>query len=61
MTRYFYEDIGEGWELAIGPRTVSAKEIIDFARQFDPIDFHLDEAAAKAMKASGTMLAQNRP
>lgn len=47
-SRNHYEDrqIGEMYEL--GEHTFTKDEIIDFARQFDPQPFHLDEAAAKA-------------
>ncbi|MBO0763270.1 MAG: MaoC family dehydratase [Hyphomicrobiaceae bacterium] len=44
----FFEDrvIGEMGDL--GSHTFTREEIIDFARQFDPQPFHLDEEAAKA-------------
>jgi acyl dehydratase len=45
--RYF-EDFQPGAVFELGSYTVTADEIIDFARQFDPQPFHLDEEAAAA-------------
>jgi len=45
MTRYF-EDFQAGDVFELGNHTVTAAEIIDYARQFDPQPFHVDEAAA---------------
>jgi acyl dehydratase len=42
----FFEDIKAGQAYEFGTITVSEKDIIDFARQFDPQDFHLDRAKA---------------
>jgi acyl dehydratase len=49
----FFEDrvIGETGDL--GSHTFMRAEIIDFARQFDPQPFHLDEEAAKASLFGG--------
>ncbi len=44
--RYF-EDFTVGMVVEMGPRHVSAEEILAFARDFDPQPFHIDEAAAK--------------
>lgn len=44
--RYF-EDIEVGRTLEIGRHAVSKEEIVQFASQWDPQPFHLDEAAAK--------------
>ena len=43
--------IGETGDL--GSHTFTREEIIDFARQFDPQPFHLDEEAAKASLFGG--------
>jgi acyl dehydratase len=43
----YLEDLIPGRRFTAGPVTVSAEEIIDFARQYDPQPFHLDDAAAK--------------
>ncbi|MGE0725116.1 MAG: MaoC family dehydratase [Alphaproteobacteria bacterium] len=44
--RYF-EDFTLGEVVELGSRSVSREEIIDFARQFDPQYFHVDEERAK--------------
>jgi acyl dehydratase len=41
-----WEDFEAGQVYELGPHTVTAEEIVDFARQFDPQPFHLDEEAA---------------
>ena len=48
-----YEDFVEGETIALGQKTVTAAEIIDFAREFDPQPMHLDEAAGKASMLGG--------
>ena len=42
-----YEDFTEGHEIDLGPYPVTRNEVIEFAREFDPQPFHLDEEAAK--------------
>ncbi|MBL4732785.1 MAG: MaoC family dehydratase [Rhizobiaceae bacterium] len=39
--------------IALGPRQVSKEEIIEFAQEFDPAPYHLDEEAAKKMMLGG--------
>ena len=51
--RYYYEDCPPGAEMELAPHTVTAEEIIDFASQFDPVPFHLDEEAGKASFLGG--------
>ncbi len=56
--KYYWEDMAAGSVRDLGTVTISAQEIKDFARQFDPQPFHLDEAAAQhsifgALCASG--------
>ena len=46
-TRYFWEDLQLGSERGLGSVSVSAEEIKEFAEQFDPQPFHVDEAAGK--------------
>ncbi|WP_255192143.1 MaoC family dehydratase [Natronobeatus ordinarius] len=46
MTRYF-EDLAVGDTFEVGSYTVTKDEIVEFAEQFDPQPFHLDEAAAQ--------------
>jgi acyl dehydratase len=49
----FFEDIQAGQVFEFGTITVSEKDIIDFARQFDPQDFHLDSAKAASSLFGG--------
>jgi len=45
--KYYWEDLAPGSVRELGAVTVSAEEIKDFAEQFDPQPFHLDEAAGR--------------
>ena len=47
METRFWEDFKVGEVEQIGGKKVERDEVIDFARQFDPQPFHVDEAAAK--------------
>jgi acyl dehydratase len=51
--RWAYEDFAEGMTIELGKRHVTAAEIIEFAGEFDPQPFHLDEAAGKASVLGG--------
>jgi acyl dehydratase len=51
--RYWFEDLTPGRVFDLGSRTVTAEEIIRFANEFDPQDFHIDEAAGKASILGG--------
>jgi acyl dehydratase len=51
--RYHFEDFVPGWTFENGPRTLSAAEIVAFARDWDPQGFHTDEAAARASPFGG--------
>lgn len=42
----FFEDYQAGQVYEFGAITVTEEEIIDFARQFDPQDFHIEPARA---------------
>jgi acyl dehydratase len=45
---YYWEDLEIGLTEAFGPIEVDREQVIEFARQFDPQPFHLeDEAAAQ--------------
>ena len=44
--RYYWEDLPVGAVLELGQVAVSREEVLAFARQFDPLPFHLDDAAA---------------
>jgi len=46
--KYFWEDMVVGTVSDLGTVTLTAEEIKDFARQFDPQPFHVDEAAGRA-------------
>jgi acyl dehydratase len=43
----FFEDIEIGEERSLGSHTFTRDAIIEFARQYDPQRFHVDEEAAK--------------
>lgn len=48
--KWYFEDFPVGKTLQLGSRTVTEKEIIDYATQFDPQPFHVDaEAAASSI------------
>ncbi|MDE3176317.1 MAG: MaoC family dehydratase [Pseudomonadota bacterium] len=49
----FFEDIVIGEERQLGAHAFTKEAIIDYARQFDPQRFHLDEEAAKASLFGG--------
>jgi acyl dehydratase len=44
----YYEDLVAGEERLSGARQVTAEEIIEFARKYDPQYFHTDAEAAKS-------------
>lgn len=46
MPRWYFEDFTPGMTLDAKGPTVTREAIIDFARQFDPQPFHLDDEAA---------------
>ncbi len=51
--RWAWEDMPPGSVIPLGPKTVTADEIVEFASEFDPQPFHLDEAAGKASILGG--------
>jgi acyl dehydratase len=51
--RYWWEDFPVGQVREFGATRVTREAIIDFARQFDPQPFHLDDAAAKTTLFGG--------
>ena len=54
MSRQLYlDDLHVGQRFAAGPVSVTAPEIVRFAREFDPQPFHLDDEAAKATLFEG--------
>lgn len=53
MTSYYFEDFTPGRVFELAPRTISAEEIIEFAREFDPAPFHLNEEEGKRSMLGG--------
>ncbi len=49
----FFEDVEIGETTRFGRYEVTREEIIEYARQFDPQPFHLDEEAARASMFGG--------
>jgi acyl dehydratase len=50
MTKRYFEDFAVGQRFETGAYTLDAKELFEFARQYDPQPFHLDaEAAARSV------------
>lgn len=49
----FFEDYREGDAVEFGDRTVTAEEIIAFARAYDPQSFHLSEEGGRATPYGG--------
>lgn len=49
----YFEDVQVGETHRFGRYEVTREEIIEYARQFDPQPFHMDEAAAKASMFGG--------
>lgn len=47
MTILHFEDFQPGWNGTFGPLSVTKEDIIDFASEYDPQPFHLNEEAAK--------------
>lgn len=43
----FFEDLGNGEVVQLGTTAVTAEEILEFARSYDPQPFHVDPAAAE--------------
>jgi acyl dehydratase len=49
----YFEDVAVGDIMRFGRYEVTKEEIVEYARQFDPQPFHLDEEAAKASLFGG--------
>ena len=52
-TQRCFDDFSVGEPFEFGAQPVSAEEIIDFARRYDPQPFHLDSVAAAATHFGG--------
>jgi acyl dehydratase len=50
---YYFEDLSPGTVLEFGHVVMTAEDIIDFGRRFDPQPFHVDPEAAKASLFGG--------
>ncbi|GGD26925.1 MaoC family dehydratase [Sinisalibacter lacisalsi] len=48
MTQRYFEDLPVGFCFSTGSRALTREEVVDFARDWDPQEFHLDEDAARA-------------
>ena len=48
-----YDDFPIGRSFQLGPRTITAEEIIEFAEEFDPQPFHLDANSEQAKQVGG--------
>ena len=46
MTNLYFEELEIGTRSAAGPYLVTKNEIIQFAKQYDPLPRHIDEEAA---------------
>jgi acyl dehydratase len=46
--RIFWDDLSEGMPLSCGAVAFDRRSIVEFAREFDPRPFHVDEDAARA-------------
>ncbi len=53
MNTNFLEDFEPGQIYEFGNTAVTEKSIVDFAKQFDPQPFHVDEAAGRASPFGG--------
>ena len=53
VDRRHFEDLQVGEVIELGRTKVSKDMILEFAREFDPLPFHLDEKAAKASLLGG--------
>ena len=51
--KYYWEDFTPGWQYESPPRTLTSREILTFAREYDPQSYHTDEAAAKSSPFGG--------
>lgn len=47
MPKYYWEDFRVGETIEFGSKRVTREEILEFAGEFDPQPFHLDEEAAR--------------
>lgn len=53
MFKYYFEDFPPGWTFENGSRTLSAEDIVGFAREWDPQYFHTDPERATGSPYGG--------
>jgi len=53
MFRYYFEDFRPGWTFEQGERTLTAEDIVRFAREWDPQRYHVDEEQARRSPFGG--------
>jgi acyl dehydratase len=53
MQKYSISELEEGQEFDLGATVLSQQDIIEFAKAFDPLDFHTDPEAAKKSMFGG--------
>ena len=53
MSKYYWEDFTPGWTYDSTARSLSAEDIVRFAREYDPQVYHTDAEAAKATPFGG--------
>jgi acyl dehydratase len=53
LMKLHFEDFEPGRAFPLGPVDVTAREIIEFAREFDPQPMHMNEAAGRASILGG--------
>lgn len=53
MATQYFEDIAVGETRSFGERTITRGEIVEFAEQYDPQPFHVDEEAARESVMGG--------
>ena len=51
--KYYWEDLAPGRVFESEPRTLSAKQMVDFALEYDPQYYHTDEQAARSSPYGG--------
>lgn len=49
----YFDDLHEGYRFETGTRTLTEADIVRFAREWDPQDFHLDADAARRSPYGG--------
>lgn len=59
--KYYWEDMAVGSTRELGSVSPTREQILDFARQFDPQPFHLDEAAARPRSSAACAPAAGTP